>query len=141
MASPSVRRISESFIKPQHELPPDAMNPIYFTPFELILLNANYSQKGLLFAKPSDFSITIYLDDLRRSLSATLTHFYPLAARLATRKSETPPSYVIYIDTENSPGVKFVYATVDVTVFDILTSTDVPTVVHSFFDLNNAINC
>ncbi|KAJ0750702.1 putative shikimate O-hydroxycinnamoyltransferase [Helianthus annuus] len=108
------------------------------------MLNSNYSQKGLLFAKPppenQDFFITTFLDDLRSSLSTTLTHFYPFAARLATRKEEKPPSYVIYIDPENSPGVKFVHATVDVTVSDILTSTDVPLVVHSFFDLNDAIN-
>ncbi|CAH1454318.1 unnamed protein product [Lactuca virosa] len=145
MASATVKRISECFIKPLHDLPPDAKQPIYFTPFELVYLNANYSQKGLLFAKPSPpenhhFSITTFLEDLRRSLSATLTHFYPLAARLATRKEENPPSYVIYIDPENSPGVKFAHATVDVTVSDILTSTDVPFVVHSFFDLDNAIN-
>ncbi|KAI3504856.1 hypothetical protein L1887_26605 [Cichorium endivia] len=145
MASPSVRRISECFVKPLHDLPPDAKKPIYFTPFELVFLNANYSQKGLLFAKPSppenhDFSITTFLDDLQRSLSATLTHFYPLAARLATRKEENPHSYVIYIDPGNTQGVKFVYATADLTVSDILTSFDVPSVVHSFFDLNNAIN-
>ncbi|KAJ9567089.1 hypothetical protein OSB04_003055 [Centaurea solstitialis] len=86
------------------------------------------------------FSITAYLDELRRSLSATLTHFYPLAARLATRKQENPHSYVIYIDTQNISGVKFIYATVDVNISDILTSTYVPSVVHSFFDLNNVIN-
>ncbi|CAI9291874.1 unnamed protein product [Lactuca saligna] len=136
MASATVRRISECFVKP--DLPPDAKQPIYFTPFELIYLNANYSQKGLLFAKPSPpeshhFSITTFLEDLRRSLSATLTHFYPLAARLATRKEENPPSYVIYIDPENSPGVKFAHATVDITVSDILTSTDVTELLDGIF--------
>ncbi|KAI3504854.1 hypothetical protein L1887_26603 [Cichorium endivia] len=145
MTSPSVRRISECFIKPLYDIPPDAKQPIHFTPFELVFLNANYSQKGLLFQKPpppenGDFSITAFLDDLRRSLSATLTHFYPLAARLATKKEENPPSYIIYLDPENSPGAKFVYATVDITVAEVVTSIDVPLVVHSFFDLNTAIN-
>ncbi|KAJ9567085.1 hypothetical protein OSB04_003051 [Centaurea solstitialis] len=146
MTSPAVNIISESYIKPPADsLPADANQPIHFTPFELPLINAYYSQKGLLFAKPAppenqDFSITPYLDDLCRSLSATLTHFYPLAARLATRKQENPPSYVIYIDPQNISGVKFVYATVDLNISDILTSTEVPLVVHSFFDLNNAIN-
>ncbi|KAM0019293.1 putative shikimate O-hydroxycinnamoyltransferase [Helianthus debilis subsp. tardiflorus] len=144
MTLQKVKHISECFVRPQHDLSQDTKRPIYFTPFELVVLNSNYSQKGLLFAKPppenQDFFITTFLDDLRSSLSTTLTHFYPFAARLATRKEEKPPSYVIYIDPENSPGVKFVHATVDVTVSDILTSTDVPLVVHSFFDLNDAIN-
>ncbi|KAI3673045.1 hypothetical protein L6452_39154 [Arctium lappa] len=146
MTSPTVNLISECFIRPADDgLSAGANKPIHFTPFELPFLNLNYSQKGLLFAKPpppenQDFSITSYLEDLRRSLSATLTHFYPLAARLATRKQQNPHSYVIYIDPENSPGVKFVYATVDVNISDILTSTHVPLVVHSFFDLNNVIN-
>ncbi|KAI3673042.1 hypothetical protein L6452_39151 [Arctium lappa] len=145
MTSPPVKLISECFIKPpDNGLSENAKQHIHFTPFELPFLNANYSQKGLLFTKPppenQDFSITTYLDELRRSLSATLTHFYPLAARLATRKQENPHSYVIYIDPENSPGVKFVYATVDVNISDILTSTHVPLVVHSFFDLNHVIN-
>lgn len=145
-SSASVTVISECFVKPPHDhLSPEDKQPIHFTPFEMFGLNFNYSQKGLLFAKPpppenQDFSVTTFLDDLRRSLSAALTHFYPFAARLATRKQENPPSYAIYIDPENSPGVKFVYATVDATVSDILTPADVPLVVHSFFDLNKAIN-
>ncbi|KAJ9567083.1 hypothetical protein OSB04_003049 [Centaurea solstitialis] len=143
MASPTVRLISECYITPPDEgLSDDANQPIHLTPFELPYLNFNYSQKGLLFAKPKnqDFSITTYLDELCRSLSATLTHFYPLAARLATKKQENPPSYVIYVDPQNSPGVKFVYAKAELNVSNILTSAYVPSVVHSFFDLRNAIN-
>ncbi|KAK9080218.1 hypothetical protein SSX86_001894 [Deinandra increscens subsp. villosa] len=141
MTSQTVTLVSECFVKPlsQHQ-----KQHIYFTPFELPFLNLNYSQKGLLFSKPPppddhDFSISAFLDDLRRSLSATLTHFYPLAARLATRIQQNPPSSLIYIDPQNTPGVKFVHATVDVTVSDVLTSADVPLVVRSFFDLNDAI--
>ncbi|XP_023760417.1 uncharacterized acetyltransferase At3g50280 [Lactuca sativa] len=145
MSSKSVKRISECFIKSLHDLSPEAKQPFHFTPFELPCLNISYSQKGLLFAKPppsesQDFSITAYLDDLRRSLSATLDHFYPLAGRLVTKKEENPASYVIYLDPENSPGVKFIYATVDATISDILQPADVPVVVRSFFDLNNAIS-
>ncbi|KAD4385224.1 hypothetical protein E3N88_25392 [Mikania micrantha] len=144
MTSPTVMCVSECFVKPQHDLSQDTNQPIYLTPFELTFINAKYSQKGLLFAKPSpenqDFSVTAFLDDLRRSLSATLTHFYPLAARLATRIEQNPPSYVIYIDPQNSPGVKFIHATVDATISDIVASSDVPIVVRSFFDLNDAVN-
>ncbi|KVH99493.1 uncharacterized acetyltransferase At3g50280-like [Cynara cardunculus var. scolymus] len=145
-SSPTVTRISECFVKPPDDhLSPEEKQPIHFTPFEILSLNIKYSQKGLLFAKPppsenQDFSIPVFLDHLRRSLSAALTHFYPFAARLATRIQENPPSYVIYLDPENSLGAKFVYATVDATVSDILTPPDVPLVVRSFFDLNNAIN-
>ncbi|KAK1407594.1 hypothetical protein QVD17_39214 [Tagetes erecta] len=145
MTSPTVRRVSECFIKPRHVLSQDTNQPIYFNPFELVLLNLNYSQKGLLFAKPplcenQPFSITTFLNDLKHSLSTTLTHFYPLAARFATRKQENPPSYVIYLDPENSPGVKFIHATLDATISDIIMSAYVPSFVHSFFDLNDAIN-
>ncbi|KAK1407583.1 hypothetical protein QVD17_39203 [Tagetes erecta] len=145
MTSLTVQHVSECFVKPPHNPSQDTKQPIYLTPFDLPFLNINYNQKGLLFAKPppsenQHFSVTTFLDDLRRSLSTTLIHFYPLAARLATRKQQNPPSYVIYIDPENSPGVKFIHATVDhVSVSDILTSTYVPSVVHSFFDLNDVI--
>ncbi|CAI9291877.1 unnamed protein product [Lactuca saligna] len=145
MSYTSVKRVSECLIKPLQDLSPEAKQPLHLTPLELFALNVNYSQKGLLFPKPppsenQDFSITAYLDDLRYSLSATLDHFYLLAGRLATKIEENPPSYVIYLDCENSPGVKFIYATVDATISDILQPGDVPVVVRSFFDLNNAIS-
>nr|GEX34250.1 uncharacterized acetyltransferase At3g50280-like [Tanacetum cinerariifolium] len=142
MSSP-VKRISEWFVKPLRDLSTEAKQPVHFTPFELLCLNVKYSQKGLLFTKPSplenqDFSINTFLDDLRKSLSATLDHIYPLAARLATRQHENPHSYVIYTDLENSPGAKLIYATVEASVSDIITE-DVPKLVHSFFDLSDAI--
>ena len=110
-------------------------NEIHLTPFELVYLNLNYSQKGLLYAKPenNDFCITAFLEDLRRSLSDTLTNFHPL---VATRKQSNPPSYVIYLDPENSPGIKFVYAASSVTMSDILSPNDV-TLFHPFFDLKS----
>nr|XP_043608124.1 uncharacterized acetyltransferase At3g50280-like [Erigeron canadensis] len=143
--SPAVKHISECLVKPLHELSPEAKQPLHFTAFDLCCLNLKYNQKGLLFSKPpenNNFSITAFLDDLKHSLSATLTHFYPLAARLATRIQDNPPSYVIYIDPENSPGVKFIYAKADnaTTISDVLNPTYVPSIVHSFFDLSNAIN-
>ncbi|XP_076888117.1 putative acetyltransferase At3g50280 [Bidens hawaiensis] len=143
MSPHTVRSVSQFFVKPPHDLSQDKKQPIYLTPFELSLLNLKYIQKGLIYAKPKpnqDFSMIAFLDDLRGSLSATLTHFYPLAARLSTRKQQNPPSYVIYINPENSPGVKFVHANVDLTVSDILTPADVPSVVYSFFDLNDTFN-
>ena len=138
--APTVTLVSEWFIKPSSHPPKENNEPIHLTPFELVYLNLNYSQKGLLYAKPpKEFSISSFLDDLRRSLSDTLTNFHPLAGRLATRKQSNPPSYVIYLDPENSPGIKFVYATSSATVSDILSPNDV-TLFHPFFDLNHAIN-
>lgn len=84
--------------------------------------------------------MSLLLNDLQHALSATLTHFYPLAARLATQKQENPSSYVICIDPKNSPGAKFIYATSEATVNDILTPSYVPSLVHSLFDLSDATN-
>nr|XP_043620060.1 uncharacterized acetyltransferase At3g50280-like [Erigeron canadensis] len=146
--APTVTLVSECFIKPLgDDLSPESKQPLHFTPFELSFLNFNYSQKGLLFAKPenqnNNFSISVFLGDLKTSLSTTLTHFYPLAARLASRiQQDKDPlnSYVIYIDPNNSPGVKFIHAKTDATISDVLNPIEVPTIVRSFFDLNNAIS-
>lgn len=145
MTSTSVKHISECFVKPMFDLSLEAKQPIHLTPFEMLGVNVDYIQTGLLFAKPpqyenKDFSITTLLEDLQRSLSATLTHFYPLVARLATRKQDNPPSYVVYIDPVNSPGVKFIHAKAKATTSDILTPKDIPLLVHSLFDLNHVIN-
>ncbi|MFS7997505.1 putative shikimate O-hydroxycinnamoyltransferase [Helianthus anomalus] len=97
MSSTPVKLISECFIKPLDDLSSEAKQPIHFTPFELAWINVKYGQRGLLFRKPPSpdyFSITTFLNHLQHSLSATLTQFYPLAARFTTRKQENPPSYV-----------------------------------------------
>ena len=109
------------------------------------MLSANYIQKGLLFTKPAtensqeDFIKTL-LDRLKHSLSVTLVHFYPLAGRLVTQKNENPPSSLIFVDCSNSPGAKFIYADLDMTISDILSPIDVPSIVQSFFDHDRAVN-
>ncbi|KAM0061233.1 putative alcohol O-acetyltransferase [Helianthus debilis subsp. tardiflorus] len=143
MSSTPVKLISECFIKPLDDLSSEAKQPIHFTPFELAWINVKYGQRGLLFRKPplpDYFSITTFLNHLQHSLSATLTHFYPLAARFTTQKQENPPSYVIYLDPENTPGAKFIYAKAGATVSDVSDPPDVPLLVHSLFDLNTAIS-
>ncbi|MCI27015.1 putative acetyltransferase, partial [Trifolium medium] len=106
----------------------------------------NYIQKGLLFKKPTqqnnqqDF-VENLLEKLKHSLSIALFHFYPLSGHVVTQKSQDPPSYVIFVDcSNNNTGAKFIYATLDMTVSDILTPIDVPLVVKSLFDLDKAIN-
>ncbi|KAJ9560744.1 hypothetical protein OSB04_005904 [Centaurea solstitialis] len=133
--SPKLEIISHCFIKPQI-ISRESQEPIYISPWDLAMLNINYIQNGLLFRKPEnqDFSIAAFLQDLKDSLSVTLTHFHPLAARLATVKQQDPPSLTIFLNPENSPGAGFIHSTVDLSVSDVLRPTDVPLIVQSFFD-------
>ncbi|BFG18360.1 hypothetical protein CerSpe_046340 [Prunus speciosa] len=89
--------------------------------------------------KKADF-LNALLDKLKHSLSLALVHFYPLAGRLATKKEENPPLYLVYVDCNNSPGARFIYATLDMSISDILSPTDAPLVVQSFFDHDRAVN-
>ncbi|TXG52442.1 hypothetical protein EZV62_021611 [Acer yangbiense] len=144
MDSKTVKHISECFVKPQH-VSEDMKQPLYLTPWDLAVLSINYIQKGHLFTKPpaadhqQDFIETL-LDRLNRSLSLTLVHFYPLAGRLKTLKSENPHSYVIFVDINDSPGARLIHASLDMTVSDIVSTTYVPVVVQSLFDHDRAIN-
>ncbi|KAF7124014.1 hypothetical protein RHSIM_Rhsim12G0118700 [Rhododendron simsii] len=143
MNPPIVQTISECFIKPQYPSEEPNHPPIYLAPWDIAFLSFHYIQKGLLFIKPADVQqnpVKSLLDKLKESLSLSLARFYPLAGRLATQKQENPPSYSVYIDCNNSPGAKLIYATADVAVSDILSPVDVPLVVQSFFDHDRAIN-
>ncbi|KAF4355717.1 hypothetical protein F8388_001153 [Cannabis sativa] len=143
MKTPKVNQISECFVKPKCA-PEESNHPLYMTPWDLVMLSVHYIQKGLLFSKPShqdENFMEDLLGNLKNSLSLTLNHFYPLSGRLKTIKSENPNSCLVYIDCSNdSPGAKFIYATLDMTVSDILTPTDVPSIVQSFFDHDRAVN-
>ncbi|XP_022766472.1 uncharacterized acetyltransferase At3g50280-like [Durio zibethinus] len=144
MNPPTVRCISECFVKPHH-VSEESKQPFYLTTWDLSMLSVQYIQKGLLFAKPppencEEDLIKNMLDRLRKSLSLTLVHFYPLAGRLATRREENPTSYFVFVDCNNSRGAKLIHAAVDMSVSDILSPTYVPLVVQSFFDHDRAIN-
>ncbi|KAK1427430.1 hypothetical protein QVD17_16116 [Tagetes erecta] len=140
-SSTNFKIISDCFIKPKF-ISKEAQKPTYFSPWDLCMINVNYIQKGLLFPKPQnqDFSITTFINNLKDSLSNTLTYFHPLAARLSTIKQQNPTSFTIFINPENSPGARFIHAVVNLTVDDILTPTDVPLIVQSFFDHHKAID-
>ncbi|KAL3507560.1 hypothetical protein ACH5RR_032944 [Cinchona calisaya] len=146
MKSPSsVRHVSECFIKPKYNRE-ESEEPIYLSPWDLTTLFIHYIQKGFLFPKPSAFDsdqnhIQHLLEKLQESLSLTLVHFYPLSGRFATRKCEANPSkLVIYVDCKKGPGARFIHASLDLTLDDILSPTDVPHVVRSFFDHDGSIN-
>ncbi|XP_040997989.1 uncharacterized acetyltransferase At3g50280-like [Juglans microcarpa x Juglans regia] len=142
---PRVRHISECFIKPEYASE-ESKQPLYLTPWDLLMLSANYIQKGLFYNKPpaSDDQdqafVKTLLDRLKSSLALALVHFYPLSGRLVTQKNENPPSCLVFVDCNNSPGAKFIHAALDMEIADILSPIDVPSVVQSFFDHDRAIN-
>ncbi|TKY75052.1 acetyltransferase protein [Spatholobus suberectus] len=144
MSTPAVQLVSECFIKPQR--PTHESNHIcYLTPWDIAMLSAHYIQKGLLFKKPAplvnqDDFIENLLDKLKHSLSLTLFHFYPLAGRLVTHKTQDPPFYAVFVDCRNSSGAKFIHATLDMTISDILSPPDVLPIVQSLFDHHRAVN-
>uniref|UniRef100_A0A803LTZ4 HXXXD-type acyl-transferase family protein n=1 Tax=Chenopodium quinoa TaxID=63459 RepID=A0A803LTZ4_CHEQI len=144
MNSATVKHVSECFIKPKYEVQ-EAKQPYYLAPMDLAMLNFHYIQKGLLFIKPShindqEFSADKLLQSLKESLSLTLVHFYPLAGKLATRISKNRHECLVFVDCKKGPGAKFIYATLDMTISDILSPVDVPPVVQSLFDHDRAIN-
>ncbi|GMP58629.1 hypothetical protein CsSME_00022230 [Camellia sinensis var. sinensis] len=143
MNPPNVQYILECFIKPMSSPEEEeTKQPIHLTPWNLTMLSTHYIQKGLLFVKPSSMNnqentVQPLLERHKKALSFTLD---PLAGRLAMSKQEIPPHYSVYINIDNSPGAKFIHATVNLTVSDILSLVDVPLVVQSFFDHDKAIN-
>lgn len=144
MSSATVKQISESFIKPKYEMQ-EAKKPYYLAPMDLAMLSFHNIQKGLLFIKPSplhnqEYSTEKFLKSLKDSLSLTLVHFYPLAGQLATEINKNQHECLVFVDCNKGPGARFIYATLDMTISDILFPTDVPPVVQSFFDHDRAIN-
>lgn len=138
----AIEHILECFIKPKYEVE-ESKHPYHLGPWDLIMLSSHYIQKGLLFPKPSPhskYSIEKLLDSLKESLSLTLVHFYPLAGRLATEVYEDRHECMVFIDPSKGPGARFIYATLDTTLSDILSPTDVPLVVQSLFDHGRAVN-
>ncbi|XP_074283714.1 uncharacterized protein LOC141608248 [Silene latifolia] len=138
MENMTVKHISECFLKPKFKVK-ESEKPHFLAPLDLIKLSSHYIQKGLLFTKASQpFSIHDFLQDLKQSLSIALVHFYPFAGQLATRVDEANHQSLIYVDCNKGPGVKFIHATLDTTISNILSPADVPLVVDSFFDHHKA---
>ncbi|KAL2892295.1 hypothetical protein RDABS01_008204 [Bienertia sinuspersici] len=138
-----IKHVSECFIKPKSK-DNNAKQPYYLAPGDLAMLSAHYIQKGLLFNKPSvtdeEFNIATFLEKLKDSLSKTLVYFYPLAGQLATQIDEDQHTSLIFIDCEKGSGARFIHATLDMIVDDIVSPIDVPIIVKSFFDHHMAVN-
>ncbi|KAI3929984.1 hypothetical protein MKW98_004138 [Papaver atlanticum] len=148
VGSEVVRIVSTCTIKPQCIIE-ETQEEFNLTPWDLSFLSAEPIQKGLLFAKtpslsdhenPMNSMIKI-IEQLKNSLSLTLSHFYPLCGHLSTRKQDDPPSYTVFLDCSDSQGAEFIYAIAEnVTVADILNPLNVPPIVRSFFALNGSKN-
>ncbi|CAL9229567.1 unnamed protein product [Arabidopsis halleri] len=148
-SSSEVKIISKCFVKPK-TLPEKWKEPYHISPMDHVMLSIHYIQKGLLFLKPS-FSesdnevkpkefIETLLQKLKDSLAIALVHFYPLAGRLSTLKTNDSRSHSVFVDCNDSPGAGFIHAESDLSVSDILGSKYVPLVVQSFFDHHKVLN-
>ncbi|CAL9229566.1 unnamed protein product [Arabidopsis halleri] len=148
-SSSEVKIISKCFVKPK-TLPEKWKEPYHFSPMDHVMLSMHYIQKGLLFLKPSfsesgnavtpkEFMDTL-LQKLKDSLATTIIHFYPLAGRLSTLKTDNPRFHSVFVDCNNSPGAGFIHAESDLSVSGILGSKYVPLVVQSLFDHQKSLN-
>ncbi|GAB2210770.1 hypothetical protein Droror1_Dr00016054 [Drosera rotundifolia] len=143
MNSPTVKIISNCFIKPKHELPNSNKNPIFLGQFDLAMLSVHYIQKGLLFNKhhhDDKSSILALLATLKDSLALALDDFYPLAGRLSTTIHEDEHSCSTFINPVKGLGAGFIHARVDMCINDVFSTVDIPRVVQSFFDHDRAVN-
>ncbi|KAJ8423465.1 hypothetical protein Cgig2_013508 [Carnegiea gigantea] len=136
----TMKVISECFVRPQHEVE-EAKRCYHLSPGDMFMLSIDPIQKGLLFSfeEWTDLNrpdIESLVKRLKRALSIALVEFYPLAGRFETIKYEDEHACSVYIDCCKGPGARLVHASyVDLTVSDILSSTDVHPAIRSFFDL------
>ncbi|GER24817.1 HXXXD-type acyl-transferase family protein [Striga asiatica] len=138
MSNSKIDIISKSTVT----IPPQAepTSQINLTPWDLELLFLKYSQKGLLFLKPSPQTepITSLIQRLKQSLEQTLHFFPPLAGRLASAAESR--RFSIDCSPAGGGGALFVHAAADLSVADILRPAYVPAAVRSFFPLAGACN-
>lgn len=132
-----VRCISSSLIQADTHKAENNRNEL--TPWDLRYLLLAPIQKGLLFPKPKPSADNTFIHALKSSLSATLHHFPLMAGRLATTQlDDESDSY--FIDCNNA-GALFIHAEADgVTISDIIEPLHVPSIIQSFFPLNDLIN-
>lgn len=101
---------------------------------DLPMLSCHYIQKGILLNYPP-YPFDDLIIFLKQSLSATLTHFPPLAGRLIT-----DPDGQIHILC-NDAGVEFLQSeALNLSINDILSPLDVPDCFKEFFTLDRTIS-
>lgn len=127
---------------------PDNCKIIELSPWDILELQIDYAQSGLLYHMPTSQQVrdvsksthtTSLIDHLRASLSRTLDFYPPFCGRLeATTEQSGTTSFFINC---NNAGVQFNHAIADgVTIHDIMESNFVPHVVRDFFSLNGVQN-
>ncbi|KAK9088490.1 hypothetical protein Scep_027572 [Stephania cephalantha] len=139
-----VHCISKTTITPSSSDGSQRPNTDYLTPWDVAMLSVHYIQKGLLFSttssQPHIKPINTIIDELKHSLSLTLSLFYPLAGRLATK---THPYYHVFLDCSShaSGGAEFIHAVADAKVSDLLNTSDgdVHPIFKSFFPLTEPV--
>lgn len=100
MPASAVTLISKCAVFPDQ---PSDIKPLKLSVSDLPMLSCQYIQKGVLLPSPPH-SINDLVSSLRRSLSASLSHFPPLAGRLST-----DPDGHVYVVC-NDAGVELVHA-------------------------------
>ncbi|KAK7331050.1 hypothetical protein VNO77_25260 [Canavalia gladiata] len=133
----AIRVISSATIQAPSHNNADSTQKIDLTPWDLQFLPVETIQKGLLFPNPINKEAQIH--HLKHSFSSTLSFFPPLTGRLAIiqQDNNTVSSHILC----NNAGALFVHATAHhVTLSHVLQPKYVPSIVHSFFQLNGVKN-
>ncbi|XP_078431859.1 uncharacterized protein LOC144703546 [Wolffia australiana] len=136
-----VRILTEIIVLPSERAPTGGKSRCELSPWDLSLLSFQYIQYGHLFSFPSGAPTEAIVEGLTSSLSIALSHFRPLAGRLAIDKHEHGGGISVYIDCDDR-GAAFRLAAADgVHVADVeARSKDVPAFVSELFPCNGAIN-
>ncbi|CAG7893025.1 unnamed protein product, partial [Brassica rapa] len=128
--------ISKTIVHPESYLDGLDQMKIHLTPWDLVFLQSDYTQRGLIFPKPDPE--TNIISQLKSSLSLALNIFYPYAGRLVKVDNEEDETASFYINCDGS-GVKFIHASaLTFSVNDILEPADglVPTFLSGFLPVN-----
>ncbi|KAJ4827229.1 hypothetical protein Tsubulata_048718, partial [Turnera subulata] len=145
---PIIHFNSTSLVKPSSTDPANGSlvpRRMDLTPFDLQLLPIGYTQRGLLFNKPTpeqleELTGNNVINHLKDSLSRALEIFTPLAGRLAITEHRDDNTRSFYVDC-NGDGAQFIDAAAPgVTVAQILEPTYVPEVVYSLMPMEGVRN-
>ncbi|RYR78787.1 hypothetical protein Ahy_A01g003642 isoform A [Arachis hypogaea] len=139
----SIRVISTSLVQAPNQSNESTEEKIHLTPWDLIFLPLETIQKGLLFQKPTKTEhhhTPFQINNLKHSFSTTLAFFPPLTGRFVITHHNEDKDATCHILCNNQ-GALFVHAVAEnTTVNDILQAKYVPSIVHSFFQLNGVHN-
>ncbi|GLT37580.1 hypothetical protein SLA2020_118890 [Shorea laevis] len=130
-SSSSVTLVSKSIIKPDQS---STIPKLKLSVSDLPMLSCHYIQKGVLLTYPP-YSFHDLIVFLKQSLSATLSHFPPLAGRL-----NTDPDGHVHILC-NDAGIDFLQVkALHLSINDIVSPQDVPDCFKEFFTLDRTLS-